>query len=81
MWSMRTTASAFYQGIEKLEVEKTTRDYMKISYADNGVLYIPVAQMDLIQKYAGSDARKPKLNKLGTVQWGKTKSQVKKSGP
>ena len=68
-----------YQGIEKLEVEKTTRDYMKISYADNGVLYIPVAQMDLIQKYAGSDARKPKLNKLGTVQWGKTKSQVKKA--
>ena len=68
-----------YQGIEKLEVEKTTRDYMKISYADNGVLYIPVAQMDLIQKYAGSDARKPKLNKLGTIQWGKTKSQVKKA--
>ena len=68
-----------YQGIEKLEVEKTTRDYMKISYADNGVLYIPVAQMDLIQKYAGSDARKPRLNKLGTVQWGKTKSQVKKA--
>lgn len=68
-----------YQGIEKLEVEKTIRDYMKISYADNGVLYIPVAQMDLIQKYAGFDARKPKLNKLGTVQWGKTKSQVKKA--
>ena len=68
-----------YQGIEKLEVEKTTRDYMKICYADNGVLYIPVAQMDLIQKYAGSDARKPKLNKLGTIQWGKTKSQVKKA--
>ncbi len=61
-----------------LGVEKTTRDYMKISCADNGVLYIPVAQMDLIQKYAGSDARKPKLNKLGTIQWGKTKSQVKK---
>ena len=68
-----------YQGIEKIEVDKTTRDYMKISYADNGVLYIPVAQMDLIQKYAGADARKPKLNKLGTVQWGRTKSQVKKA--
>ena len=35
--------------------------------------------MDLIQKYAGADARKPRLNKLGTVQWGKTKSQVKKA--
>ena len=52
---------------------------MKISYADGGVLYIPVAQMDLIQKYAGADAKKPKLNKLGTIQWGRTKSQVKKA--
>ena len=68
-----------YQGIEKVEVDKVTKDYMKISYADGGILYIPVAQMDLIQKYAGADARKPKLNKLGTAQWGKTKSQVKKA--
>ena len=68
-----------YEGIEKIEVEKIVKDYMKISYADGGVLYIPVAQMDLIQKYAGADARKPKLNKLGTVQWTKTKTQVKKA--
>ena len=68
-----------YQGIEKMEVDKVTKDYMKISYAEGGILYIPVAQMDLIQKYAGADAKKPKLNKLGTAQWGKTKSQVKKA--
>ena len=68
-----------YNGIEKIEVDKVVKDYMKISYADSGVLYIPVAQMDLIQKYAGADAKKPKLNKLGTVQWGRTKSQVKKA--
>ena len=68
-----------YQGIEKIEVDKIVKDYMKISYAEGGVLYIPVAQMDLIQKYAGADAKKPRLNKLGTVQWGKTKSQVKKA--
>lgn len=68
-----------YNGIEKIEVEKVVKDYMKISYAEGGVLYIPVAQMDLIQKYAGADAKKPRLNKLGTVQWGKTKSQVKKA--
>ena len=68
-----------YRGIEKIEVDKVVKDYMKISYADNGVLYIPAAQMDLIQKYAGADARKPKLNKLGTLQWGKTKNQVKKA--
>lgn len=67
-----------YKGIEKIEVEKIVKDYMKIVYAEGGVLYIPVAQMDLIQKYAGADAKKPRLNKLGTIQWGKTKSQVKK---
>ena len=56
-----------------------TRDYMKISYADGGILYILATQMDLIQKYAGADAKPPKLNKLGTPQWNKTKSQVKKA--
>ena len=68
-----------YQGIEKVEVDAVTRDYMKISYADGGILYIPATQMDLIQKYAGADARPPKLNKLGTPQWKKTKGQVKKA--
>ena len=68
-----------YQGIEKVEVDAVTRDYMKISYADGGILYIPVTQMDLIQKYAGADAKPPKLNKLGTPQWKKTKGQVKKA--
>ena len=68
-----------YQGIEKVEVDAVTRDYMKISYADGGILYIPATQMDLIQKYAGADAKPPKLNKLGTPQWKKTKGQVKKA--
>ena len=68
-----------YQGIEKVEVDTVTRDYMKISYADGGILYIPATQMDLIQKYAGADAKPPKLNKLGTPQWRKTKGQVKKA--
>lgn len=68
-----------YQGIEQIEVDKVTKDYMKISYAAEGVLYILATQLDLIQKYAGSDAKKPKLNKLGTAGWIKTKSQVKAS--
>ena len=68
-----------YQGIDKIEVERVVKDYMKIAYAEGGILYIPVAQMDLIQKYAGPDAKKTKLNKLGTLQWGKTKTQVKKA--
>ena len=68
-----------YQGIEKIEVDKVVRDYMKIAYADGGILYILATQMDQIQKYAGADAKTPKLNKLGTPQWKKTKNQVKKA--
>ena len=66
-----------YQGIEKIQVEKVAKDYMKISYAAGGTLYIPATQLDMIQKYAGADAKKPRLNKLRTAQWTKTKSQVK----
>lgn len=66
-----------YQGIEKIETDKIAKDYMKISYAQGGNLYIPATQLDLIQKYAGSDAKKPKLNRLGTQEWTKTKTRVK----
>lgn len=50
---------------------------MKISYAKGGNLYIPATQLDLIQKYAGSDSKKPKLNRLGTQEWTKTKAKVR----
>ncbi len=66
-----------YQGIEKIEVDKVAKDYMKITYAKGDNLYIPVTQLDLIQKYAGSDAKKPKLNQLGGQEWKKTKTRVK----
>ena len=66
-----------YQGIEKIEVDKVAKDYMKIEYANNGALFIPATGLDVIQKYAGADGRKPKLNKLGTGAWSKTKTGVK----
>lgn len=66
-----------YRGIEKVQVDRVTKDYMKIEYAAGGNLYIPATQLDLIQKYAGADAKKQKLNKLGTDKWQKTKGQVK----
>ena len=50
---------------------------MKISYAQGGNLYIPATQLDLIQKYASADAKKPKLNKLGTQEWNRTKTKVR----
>ena len=66
-----------YQGIEKIEVDKVAKDYMKISYAGGGNLYIPATQLDLIQKYASADAKKPKLNRLGGQEWHKTKTRVR----
>ena len=66
-----------YEGIEKIQVDKVTKDYMKISYAGGGALYILATQLDLIQKYASADARKPKLNRLGTQDWTRTRKRVK----
>lgn len=66
-----------YKGIEKIEVDKVAKDYIKIEYASSGNLYILATQLDMIQKYASSDAKKPKLNKLGTQEWNKTKTRVK----
>lgn len=66
-----------YRGIEKIEVDKVVKDYMKISYADGGNLYILATQLDLIQKYASADAKKPKLNKLGGQEWNRTKKKVR----
>ena len=66
-----------YQGIEKIEIDKISKDYMKISYAKGGNLYIPATQLDLIQKYANADAKKPRLNSLGTQEWNRTKSRVR----
>ncbi len=66
-----------YRGIEKVEVEKVTKDYIKIEYRDGGNLYILATGLDVIQKYASADAGTPKLNKLGTQEWNKTKTRVK----
>lgn len=66
-----------YGGLEKINVDGISKDYMKISYRDNGNLYVPVNQMDLIQKYIGGEGAKVKLNKLGGQDWAKAKTKVK----
>lgn len=66
-----------YRGIEKIEVDKVTKDYIKIEYAGGGVLYILATGLDVIQKYAGAETKKPKLNRLNSPEWKKTKERVK----
>ncbi len=66
-----------YRGIEKVEVEKVVKDYLKIEYRDGGNLYILATGLDVLQKYASADAKQPRLNKLGTQEWTKTKTKVR----
>lgn len=66
-----------YRGIENMVVDTINKDYLKISYAEGGSLYVPTNQMDVIQKFIGADGKTPKLNKLGSVEWNKAKAKVK----
>lgn len=67
-----------YRGIEKVEVDKIIKDYIKIEYRDSSNLYILATQLDALQKYAGGETEKvPKLNKLGGQDWIRTKKRVK----
>ena len=72
-----------YRGIEKIVVDKLSRDYIKIEYGDGGNLYVPATQLDLIQKHSGNsmdgESPKLKLNKLGSSEWSKTKSKVRRA--
>ena len=66
-----------YRGIEKVEIDKVTKDYIKIEYDKGGALFILASNLEYLQKFAGADAKKPKLNKLGTQEWQKTKTKVR----
>ena len=69
-----------FDGINKLEVGKITKDYIKIKYAKGDVLYVPVTQLDLVSKYIGpheDDGRTVKLNKIGGKDWEKTRNKVR----
>ncbi|MEY8394398.1 transcription-repair coupling factor [Lachnospiraceae bacterium 45-P1] len=66
-----------YRGIEKIERDHVIKDYIKVEYGGGGKLYLPATRLDGIQKYAGADAKAPKLNKLGGSEWGKTKTRVR----
>ena len=66
-----------YLGIEKIEVDQVAKDYISIEYSGGAKLFILASQLDLIQKYASKESKKPKLNKLGGTEWEKTKSKVR----
>jgi len=68
-----------YLGVETLEVRDVHRDYIKLQYKGTDQLFVPVDQMDQVQKYVASEDKSPKLNKLGGSEWKKTKAKVQQS--
>ncbi len=68
-----------YRGLESISVDGINKDYLKISYNGGSNLFVPVNQMNLVQKYIGSDGARPKLSKLGGSDWNKMKSRVKEA--
>ncbi|MBS4899240.1 MAG: transcription-repair coupling factor [Clostridiales bacterium] len=69
-----------YQGIVKQTVEGIEKDYIKIDYAGNSCVYILATQTDMLQKYASADTdQRPKVNKIGTAVWSRTKSKTRDS--
>ncbi|MCL2058436.1 MAG: transcription-repair coupling factor [Oscillospiraceae bacterium] len=75
----QTHGIGVFSGIEQMKIDDAVRDYLKIRYKDGDILYIPTNQLDLVQKYVGSDARSPKVNSLNSTEWSKTKRRVKDS--
>ncbi|MDO4616025.1 MAG: transcription-repair coupling factor [Lachnospiraceae bacterium] len=69
-----------YKGIEKVTVDHTVKDYIKIEYAGGSNLYIQATGLEVLQKYGGSEtAKEPKLHRLGGPEWHKTKTKVRGS--
>lgn len=68
-----------FKGIKELLIEGIKRDYLVLQYQGGDTLYVPVEQLDMVQKYIGSDEAPPKVYKLGGSDWAKTKKKVKES--
>ena len=64
-------------GINTITAAGATKDYIKIKYKDDGVLYVPTSNLDNVKKYIGSGDGIPRLNKLGSKEWAKAKAKVK----
>ncbi|EJX00956.1 protein containing Transcription factor CarD domain protein, partial [gut metagenome] len=65
-----------YAGIERMEVQGVTKDYLKLQYDKGDLLYVPVTQLDLLSRYtAPGDSEKVKLTRLGGAEWNQNTAQ------
>lgn len=68
-----------YLGITTLEINGVHKDYLQIKYQGSDKLFVPVDQIDLVQKYVGAEEKEPKLYKLGGSEWKRVKRKVQSS--
>ena len=66
-----------YIGVNTIKADGVTKDYIKLKYKDNDILYVPTSSLDNIRKYIGSGSGIPKINRLGSKDWENTKTRVK----
>ena len=69
---------AKFLGLEQKTVDSVTKEYLKLGYAENDKLYVPIDQADKVNKYIGSEELMPKLTRLGSADWNTLTSKVKK---
>ncbi len=68
-----------YKGLSQQEIDGQLKDYLTIEYANKDRLHIPAEQINLLCRYRGAGAGRPKLSKMGGRDWESTKSKVKKA--
>lgn len=68
-----------FHGIERVKTMGNERDYIKLEYADNEFAFVPIEQVNLVQRYIGNEGEKPKLDHIGSKAWENRKNKVKKA--
>jgi transcription-repair coupling factor (superfamily II helicase) len=68
-----------FKGIERISAAGNERDYITLEYADGERLFLPIEQVNLVQRYIGQEGRKPKLDSLGGRGWQKRKEKARKA--
>ena len=69
---------AKFLGLDRKTIDNVTKEYLKLGYAENDKLFVPIDQADKVNKYIGSDELMPKLTRLGSAEWDTITSRVKK---
>ena len=73
----RTYGIGVFIGINTITADNTTKDYVKIKYKNDDILYVPTSDLEMVRKYVGGGEAAPKINRLGSKDWEKTKAKVK----